>query len=54
MPLEKTFFSYSRADSEFVLKLATDLRNAGIDIWLDQLDIPADGLVNLSGNKVSL
>jgi len=41
MPLEKTFFSYSRDDSEFVLKLATDLRTAGIDIWLDQLDIVA-------------
>ena len=41
MPLEKTFFSYSRDDSEFVLKLAKDLRAAGADIWLDQLDIPA-------------
>lgn len=41
MPLEKTFFSYSRNDSEFVLKLATDLRTAGNDIWLDQLDIVA-------------
>lgn len=37
----KTFFSYSRADSEFVLKLAKDLRGAGADIWLDQLDISA-------------
>lgn len=41
MSPEKTFFSYSRDDSEFVLKLATDLRTAGIDIWLDQLDIIA-------------
>ena len=41
MSPEKTFFSYSRDDSEFVLKLATDLRTAGIDIWLDQLDIVA-------------
>ena len=41
MPLEKTFFSYSRDDSEFVLKLATDLRAAGANIWLDQLDIVA-------------
>ena len=33
------FFSYSRDDSEFVLKLAKDLREAGTQIWLDQLDI---------------
>ena len=35
------FFSYSRHDSEFVLKLAKDLRAAGADLWLDQLDIRA-------------
>lgn len=34
-----TFFSYARADAEFVLKLATDLRQAGASVWLDQLDI---------------
>ena len=34
------FFSYARADSEFVLKLATDLRSAGASIWIDQLDLP--------------
>lgn len=33
------FFSYSRKDSEFVLSLAQELREAGADIWLDQLDI---------------
>jgi hypothetical protein len=33
------FFSYSRVDSKFALKLAKDLRNAGIDLWIDQLDI---------------
>ena len=38
---KKVFFSYSRADAEFVLKLATDLRSAGVDLWIDQLDIPA-------------
>ncbi len=37
---DKIFFSYSRSDSVFVLKLAHDLRNAGATIWLDQLDIP--------------
>ena len=36
----KFFFSYARADSEFVLKLAGDLRTTGTNLWLDQLDIP--------------
>jgi hypothetical protein len=35
----KIFFSYARADSEFTLKLAKDLRSAGVDLWMDQLDI---------------
>jgi hypothetical protein len=35
-----TFISYSRADKEFALKLALELRSSGLDIWLDQLDIP--------------
>lgn len=39
MSTATTFFSYSRTDSEFVLKLAKDLRNAGASLWLDQLDI---------------
>ena len=33
------FFSYSRQDSDFVLRLATDLRKGGAAIWVDQLDI---------------
>jgi hypothetical protein len=37
---DKIFFSYSRYDSVFALRLANDLRNAGAAIWLDQLDIP--------------
>jgi hypothetical protein len=41
METGKCFFSYARADSEFVLKLAEDLRSAGTNLWLDQLDIPA-------------
>lgn len=41
MASETTFFSYSRTDSAFVLKLAKDLRNKGTDLWLDQLDIKA-------------
>jgi hypothetical protein len=34
-----TFFSYSRKDSEFAVRLATDLRASGATVWLDQLDI---------------
>ncbi|HEV8084243.1 MAG TPA: TIR domain-containing protein [Chitinophagaceae bacterium] len=41
MATETTFFSYSRTDSDFVLKLAKDLRDAGAELWLDQLDIKA-------------
>jgi hypothetical protein len=33
------FFSYSREDSEFVLKLASSLKDHGAAAWLDQLDI---------------
>lgn len=36
-----TFLSYSREDSEFALKLAQDLRSAGLNIWMDQLNIQA-------------
>jgi hypothetical protein len=36
---DKIFFSYSRFDSAFVLRLASDLRNAGAGVWLDHLDI---------------
>lgn len=34
-----TFFSYSRQDSSFVLRLAKDLKSSGAPVWLDQLDI---------------
>ncbi len=33
------FFSYSRKDSDFVKRIATDLKKAGANVWLDQLDI---------------
>jgi hypothetical protein len=33
------FFSYSRDNSDFVLGLAKELREAGANVWLDQLDI---------------
>ena len=43
MSTEETtyFFSYARADAEFVLKLAKELRAAGANLWVDQLDILA-------------
>ena len=41
--MERLFFSYSRADKDFVLRLAKDLRSAGVNLWIDQLDIaPGD------------
>lgn len=39
MSKSKTFFSYSRTDVNFALKLAKDIREAGVDIWIDVLDI---------------
>ena len=36
---QTAFFSYSRDDSEFALRLAEDLKAAGAHVWLDQLDI---------------
>jgi len=39
----QVFFSYAKKDKDFALKLASDLRNAGVDLWIDQLDIrPGD------------
>jgi hypothetical protein len=35
----KFFFAYARKDSDFVLRLAADLRAAGVDLWLDQFDV---------------
>jgi small GTP-binding protein len=35
----KAFFSYSREDSAFALRLGRDLRDAGAPVWLDQIDI---------------
>jgi hypothetical protein len=35
------FFSYSRKDSPFVLRLANELRARGASVWVDQLDIVA-------------
>ena len=37
----RTFLSYSRANKDFALKLARELKAEGFSVWLDQLDIPA-------------
>jgi len=41
MATGKVFVSYSRDDAGAVLKLVEDLRSAGVDVWLDQTDIPS-------------
>lgn len=33
------FLSYARTDAAFALRLADDLRTAGVDLWIDQRDI---------------
>ena len=38
---DRTFVSYSRADSPVAVKLASDLRANGASVWIDQLDIAA-------------
>lgn len=43
MNSKTTFISYSRVDTDFVVKLAKELRKEGVDLWLDQIDIgPGD------------
>lgn len=37
---DRVVFSYSRIDSDFVLKTASALRRDGVNLWVDQLDIP--------------
>jgi hypothetical protein len=34
------FICYAREDSNFVLKLAANLKGRGVPVWLDQWDIP--------------
>lgn len=37
----RTFISYAREDEKFVIRLATALKERGVPVWIDQLDIPA-------------
>jgi TPR repeat protein len=39
VPGPSAFVSYSREDSEFALRLAQDLKAAGANVWLDQLEL---------------
>ena len=37
------FLSYRSSEADFALKLAADLKNAGVNLWMDRLDInPGD------------
>jgi hypothetical protein len=38
--MARYFISYSRSDQTFALRFAQDLKTAGVDVWVDQLDIP--------------
>ncbi len=41
MKYKKIFFSYSRTDTDFAVKLASDLKKDSYDVWIDQEDIRA-------------
>ncbi|MBL7740511.1 MAG: TIR domain-containing protein [Chitinophagaceae bacterium] len=40
MPDPLLFLSYTRSDEKLALKLASDLKNSGTNVWIDQMDIP--------------
>jgi len=37
--MSRYFLSYARGDAQFALRMADDLRAAGIDLWVDERDI---------------
>ncbi len=41
LEMPRIFISYSRQDQEFALRMATSLRETGMDVWIDLEDIPA-------------
>jgi 5'-deoxynucleotidase YfbR-like HD superfamily hydrolase len=43
--MSKIFLSYSRKDMEAVKKLARDIQDAGIDVWVDFLEIEVGELI---------
>src|SRR5581483_6801104 len=36
---QTVFLSYCRDDSDFAVRLARDLKNAGLTVWVDKLEI---------------
>jgi tetratricopeptide (TPR) repeat protein len=48
------FLSYSRDDSDIALKLATELKSAGANVWMDQLDIPIGATWDIEIEKALL
>ena len=42
------FFSYARADAELASKLGKSLRSAGVNLWIDQLDIQTGDIWDLA------
>jgi len=51
MSNQKIFISYSRSDSAEVVKLASRLKQAGANLWLDQLDIPVGAVWDIEIEK---
>ena len=45
------FFSYSSKDTEFVVNLARKLRDAGVSLWIDRMDIDGGQHWDLSVEK---
>ena len=41
MANKSVFFSYARQNKEVAIELAKQLKSAGVNLWVDQLDIPA-------------
>jgi HEAT repeat protein len=42
MSIKTIITSYASTEADFALTLASDLRNAGVRIWIDRLDIPVE------------
>ena len=47
----RTFLSYSRANKDFAVRLARELKAEGFHVWLDQLDIPPGSRWDVRGGK---
>jgi transcriptional regulator with XRE-family HTH domain len=52
--LASVFLSHSSQDKSFARKLATDLRNQGVRVWLDEAELlPGDSLIAKLGTAIS-